>query len=125
MATPTTVIMDEGVGTFLYKIHHLDEDIIVLNLDGTEKYCFLINEASPKIANLSFVDIQWYLFSHFDIDMLTSEQKQLNKDRFDSIVRNNNWKAKEKADSGMEILLMMIFLLVLIGLAYLLCSQTN
>ncbi len=114
MATPTTVIMDEGVGTFLYKIHHLDEDIIVLNLDGTEKYCFLINEASPKIANLSFVDIQWYLFSHFDIDMLGEEQKRLNKEKVDAIVRKKELKAKDQDDDDLFLFITISAIVILV-----------
>ncbi len=75
MATPTAIIMHEGVGTFLYKIFHLDEDIIVLNLDGTENFCFLINQENKNLANSSFSDIQWYLFRHCGIDILSQEQK--------------------------------------------------
>ncbi len=69
MATPTAIIMDEGVGTFLYKIFHMDEDIIVLNLYGTANFCFLkikkirIFQTLPSlIFNGTFFDIVVLIF---------------------------------------------------------------
>ncbi len=125
MATPTAIIMDEGVGTFLYKIFHLDEDIIVLNLDGTENYCFLINDASAKIATLSFEDIQWYLFRHFDIDMLSEEQKRLNKGKLDVTLRNKELKAKEKEQDDKDLAIFLVVLgVILLIIIIIACGQS-
>ena len=77
MATDSTVIMDEGVATFLYKVVHIDDNIIVLNLDGTDNFCFLISETSTSLAKASFEDIQWYLYRKCNIDMFSPEQKRI------------------------------------------------
>ena len=95
MATESTIIMDEGVATFLYKVAHIDDNLIVLNLDGTANFCFLINEASSTLANASFEDIQWYLFRHCNIDILSQEQK--------NIVELERLKITEKERKEMEI----------------------
>ena len=76
IATESSIIMDEGVGTFLYKVAHIDDNLIVLNLDGTASLCFLINDASQTLTKATFEDIQWYLFRHCNIDILTTDQKQ-------------------------------------------------
>ena len=97
-ATESSIIMDEGVATFLYKVVHIDDNLIVLNLDGTVNFCFLINEASSSLANASFEDIQWYLFRHCNIDILTTTQKQLNQEKYTSISSSNNLKKQEQDD---------------------------
>ena len=76
IATESSIIMDEGVATFLYKVAHIDDNLIVLNLDGTDSFCFLINDASQTLTKATFEDIQWYLFRHYNIDILTIDQKQ-------------------------------------------------
>ena len=50
---------------------------MVLNLDGTDNFCFLINETSASLSKATFEDIQWYLYRNCNIDILSSEQKQL------------------------------------------------
>ena len=77
MATESSIIMDEGVATFLYKVVHVDDNLVVLNLDGTDNFCFLINEASTSLSKATFEDIQWYLYRNCNIDILSLEQKQL------------------------------------------------
>ena len=77
MATESSIIMDEGVATFLYKVVHVDDYLVVLNLDGTDNFCFLINEASASLSKATFEDIQWYLYRNCNIDILSLEQKQL------------------------------------------------
>ena len=98
MATESSIIMDEGVATFLYKVAHIDDNLIVLILDGTDSFCFLINEASSVLANASFEDIQWYLFRHCNIDIITPEQKQLNQEKYQSISVSRNIKKTEEED---------------------------
>ena len=90
MATESSIIMDEGVATFLYKVVHIDDNLIVLNLDGIDSFCFLINEASSSLANASFEDIQWYLYRYSNIDILTQEQKQLYQEKYQSISVSKN-----------------------------------
>lgn len=77
IATDSAIIMDEGVATFLYKVAHIDDNLIVLNLDGTDNFCFLINDASTSLANANFEDIQWYLYRKCNIDILNTEQKNI------------------------------------------------
>ncbi len=125
MATPTSIIMDEGVGTFLYKIVHLDEDIIVLNLDGTDNYCFLINDASSKIANTSFENFKWFLLTRCNIDMLSLEEKKDNQRRYEGIVRENNDKRlQEKDESDNEMVLSWIVFAIIILIVAVIIAQS-
>ena len=77
MATDSSLIMDEGVATFRYKVVHIDDNIVVLNLDATDNFCFLINESSQPLSNASLEDIQWYLYHNCNIDLLSPEQKHV------------------------------------------------
>lgn len=119
MATESSVIMDEGVTTFLYQIIHIDNSLIVLNLDGTDNFCFLINEASTSLAKASFKDIQWYLYRNCNIDMLTPEQKKDVNQNFINI-NNRNPLPEEKEGDAIPLIIVIIMmtmgLLIIIGL---------
>ena len=121
MATESSIIMDEGVATFLYKVVHVDDNLVVLNLDGTDNFCFLINEASSSLAKVTFEDIQWYLYRNCNIDILSPEQKEgLNKNFTDISNRNQLLEQKEGDATPLIILIIMMImgLLIIIGLLF-------
>ena len=96
LVTESSIIMDEGIAIFLYRVVHIDDNIVILNLDGTDNFCFLINDAYESLANASFEDIQWYLYRNCNIDILSPDQKQKQKEKEMTIrysynlSRNNN-----------------------------------
>ncbi len=58
------------------KIAVCDENLLVLNLDGTQEFCFLVNTTSSESKLLSYEDVQWYLIRKKDIDILNDKQKR-------------------------------------------------
>lgn len=71
MAADSTIIMEEGVATFFYKVVYIDENLVVLNLDGTDSFCFLINDSfqsfsDAPLAEILYIDLQiwknWLIF---------------------------------------------------------------
>ena len=103
IATESSLIMDEGVATFLYKVVHIDDNIVVLNLDGTDNFSFLINDASTSLNNSSFKDIQWYLYRKCNIDMLTPEQKRIDEVKYEAINYGNELKRDQLENDDQDI----------------------
>ncbi|MDE6523838.1 MAG: hypothetical protein K2L17_13565 [Muribaculaceae bacterium] len=95
IATDSAIILDEGIATFLYKVAHIDDNLIVLNLDGTDSFCFLINDTSTSLTKATLEDIQWYLYRNCDMDILSLEQKH--------IVELERLKIEETERKEMEI----------------------
>lgn len=72
----SSIIIKDEKSKLLFKVAFCDKKLLILNLDGTQEYCFLINtgeESNNKL--LSYEDIQWYLFRKYDIDILSDKQR--------------------------------------------------
>lgn len=113
IATESSIILDEGLATFLYKVIHIDENLVVLNLDGTDSFCFLINDASQSLVNANVENIQWYLYRNCRIDMLSDEQKC---SRITPITSTPIPATGEKDDPGYTVLIIAVVDIMIIGL---------
>lgn len=72
----SSLIIDDDKNKYLLKIMVCNKDIIVLNVDSTNEYSFLINSKSFVLQNASYPDIQWYLIRNCDVDILNEEQRR-------------------------------------------------
>ncbi|MDE6021619.1 MAG: hypothetical protein K2H01_11570 [Ruminococcus sp.] len=122
MATESSLIMDEGVATFLYKVIHIDDNIVVLNLDGTDNFCFLINESSQPLSNATLENIQWYLYRNCNIDLLSPEQKQLLHKKPETICVSSNTKTEELKGDATPLIILIVFGLVVIVLFFIMMT---
>lgn len=71
-----SLLIDDNQYKILFKVVVCNEEIIVLNIDSTNKYCFFINSTS-NLKNGIYEDIQWYLMRKCGFDILNREQKVL------------------------------------------------
>lgn len=71
----SSLIIDDEQSKYLLKIVVCNKDIIVLNVDSTNDYSFLINSKSSALQNPTYEDIQWYLIRNCGIDILNEEQR--------------------------------------------------
>lgn len=70
-----SLILDNQREKILFNILVCNTDIIVLNIDSTNCYCFLINAKSKSLQNVSYEKLQWYLVKKCDIDILSDLQR--------------------------------------------------
>ena len=56
-----SLILDTKREKILFNILFFNTDIIVLNIDSTNCFCFLINTKSNSLQDVSYEKIQWYL----------------------------------------------------------------
>lgn len=71
----SSIIIENDGSTLLFKIVYCDKSLLILNLDGTQEFCFLINSTNSDNKLVSYEDIQWYLIHNSNIDILTQEQR--------------------------------------------------
>lgn len=87
-----SLIIEDGRHKTLYKIVLCTKDIVVLNIDGTSYYSFLINSKST-LNDSSYENIQWYLIRKCEIDILDENQREI------FLKEKENEQKKEEAES--------------------------
>ena len=100
LAVSSSIIIDDKLNNYLLNVVACDENIVVLNLDGTQQYCFLLNTNGKVWAECDYTAIQWYLFRKCNIDILTDEQRfQYNKEKEQKrIEKQKQLRENEKLD---------------------------
>lgn len=74
----SSIIIEDGVSSRILKVVSVDKNLIMLCLSvDANEYIFLVNSKLPEVESVAFEGIQWYLKDRKNIDILTSEQKQL------------------------------------------------
>ena len=72
----TSLVIDDGQNKYLFKVIVCNENIIVLNVDSTNNYSFLIN-AKSSLKDETYENIQWYLMRKCELDILNEKQREL------------------------------------------------
>lgn len=75
MKVNSSLVIDDGDNKYMFKIIVCNKDIILLNIDSTDNYSFLINTKSEALENCNYKEIQWYLKKKCDVDIFNSEQR--------------------------------------------------
>lgn len=70
-----SLVIDNGNSKYLFKIRVFNKDIVVLNIDSTNSYTFLINSKSELLVEPTFEKIQWYLIRECQFDILSDSQR--------------------------------------------------
>ena len=71
----SSLIIDDEINKYLLKIVVCNKDIIVLNVDSTNNFSFLINAKSSVLRNPTYADIQWYLIRNCGVNILSEQQR--------------------------------------------------
>ena len=90
----SSLIIDDEINKYLLKIVVCNKDIIVLNVDSTNDYSFLINSKSFIFQNPTYEDIQWYLIRNCGVDILSEQQRN----QFAEKKRLENEKKKKEQE---------------------------
>lgn len=121
----SSLIIDDENNKYLLKIVICNKNIIVLNVDSTYDYCFLINSKSSVLRNPTYADIQWYLVRGCGIDILNEEQrKQLaaEKKHFTQMLiklkqeeEREQWKIIKVCSIAAVVVLVLLYLITLLA----------
>ncbi len=75
MKVNSSLVIDDGDNKYMFKIIVCNKDIILLNVDSTDSYSFLINTKSEALENCTYKEVQWYLKKICGVDIFNNEQR--------------------------------------------------
>lgn len=118
MKVNSSLVIDDGDNKYMFKIIVCNKDIILLNVDSTDSYSFLINTKSEALENCTYKEIQWYLKKICDVDIFNREQRI----EYENVQRKLKIKEEEESKDMLwdDIKRAGIVLAVLIGFIILL-----
>lgn len=122
----SSLVIDDEKSKYLLKVVVCNKDIVVLNVDSTNDYSFLINSKSSVLQNPTYEDIQWYLMRNCGIDILDEEQRKIFEKKITEekrIIAEGKRMIEEKKEDGQKIialLLAIVFCAITLFLAILL-----
>ena len=122
----SSLVIDDENSKYLLKVVVCNKDIVVLNVDSTSDYSFLINSKSSALQNPTYEDIQWYLMRNCGIDILDEEQREIFEKKITEekrIIAEGKRMIEEKKEKGQKIiavLLAIVFCAITLFLAILL-----
>lgn len=93
-----SLLIDDNINKYLFKVVVCNEDIIVLNIDSTNNYSFLINSRS-SLKDETYENIQWYLIRKCGLDILDEKQKNI---YLEEIKKAQSKKEKEAREKELE-----------------------
>lgn len=73
MKVNSSLIIDDGINKYMFKVIVCSKDIVFLNVDSTNNYSFLINTQSKALKDASLKDIKFFLMNEFDIDLFDND----------------------------------------------------
>lgn len=110
----SSLIIDNKKDQYLFKILWCNKELIVLNIDSTNKYCFLINSNFNALKNTSFEILQWYLIKECGIDILSESQKKQYAKEQEIIKAKKEEEDKQKNKRYLHIYFVFCFVLSLL-----------
>lgn len=115
----SSLLIEDKDNRYLLKVLVCNKDIIVLNVDSTNDYSFLINSRSSALRNPTYEDIQWYLMLNCGIDTLNDEQRnQLKKERR---IAKEVEQRKEQEQQSSQIIGLLLLMVAIVSFV-LLCQ---
>lgn len=98
MKVNSSLVIDDGDNKYMFKIIFCNKDIILLNVDSTDNYSFLINTKSEALEGCNYKEIQWYLKKRCNVDIFNKEQRI----EYENVQRKLKLKEDEKKREDMK-----------------------
>ena len=113
LAADSSIVIEDKLNNYLLNVVVCDKNIVVLKLDGTQQYCFLLRTDQLVWSQCDYEAIQNYLFLKCGVDILSEEQRL----RFESLKREEELqRIAEKKARKKEKQELMVYYLIIIGI---------
>ena len=77
MKVNSSLIIDDGINKYMFKVIVCSKDIVFLNVDSTNSYSFLINTKSKALKDAGLRDIKFFLMNNFNIDLFDDQEREV------------------------------------------------
>jgi hypothetical protein len=95
MKVNSSLIIDDGINKYMFKVIVCSNDIVFLNVDSTNNYSFLINTKSEALKDAEWKDIQWFLMKEYNIDLFDDDKERM---VFYEVQKEDEKKKQEETD---------------------------
>lgn len=75
MEVNSSLLIDDGINKYMFNVIVCCKDIIVLNIDSTNNYSFLINTKSKVLKDANWWDIRCFLMKRYDLDFFNETER--------------------------------------------------
>lgn len=94
MRVNSSLLLDDGDNKYMFKIIVCTKDLILLKIDGTDTFSFLLNTKSNYLVNATYKDIKWYLKKNCNIDIFDDKERE----EFERVQSDDIKKEKERKE---------------------------
>lgn len=94
MRVNSSLLLDDGDNKYMFKIIVCTKDLILLKIDGTDTFSFLLNTKSNNLVNATYKDIKWYLKINCNIDIFDGKERE----EFERVQSDDLKKEKERKE---------------------------
>ena len=94
MRVNSSLLLDDGDNKCMFKIIVRTKDLILLKIDGTDTFSFLLNTKSNNLVNATYKDIKWYLKKNCNIDIFDGKERE----EFERVQSDDIKKEKERKE---------------------------
>ena len=94
MRVNSSLLLDDGDNKCMFKIIVCTKDLILLKIDGTDTFSFLLNTKSNNLVNATYKDIKWYLKKNCNIDIFDGKERE----EFERVQSDDIKKEKERKE---------------------------
>lgn len=101
MKVNSSLIIDDGINKYMFKVIVCSKDIVFLNVDSTNSYSFLINTKSKALKDAGLRDIKFFLMNNFNIDLFDDQEREVYNETKKEIERK---KQEEKDRKSKNVL---------------------
>ncbi len=109
------MVIDDTQNKYLFKIIECNNEIIILNIDGTDTYSFLINtKISSQIE--TYEALQWYLIQKYNLDILNEEQRNIYIKEKNEKIEQQQLKNKQTTNQILILICIICFGFICFGI---------
>lgn len=94
MRVNSSLLLDDDDNKCMFKIIVCTKDLILLKIDGTDTFSFLLNTKSNNLVNATYKDIKWYLKKNCNIDIFDGKERE----EFERVQSDDIKKEKERKE---------------------------
>lgn len=110
----SSLLIEDKDNRYLLKVLVCNKDIIVLNVDSTNDYSFLINSKSSVLQNPTYEDIQWYLMLNCGIDTLNDAQINQLREKKRISEQRKEQDQEQQSSQIIGLLLLMVAIVIFV-----------
>lgn len=125
MKVNSSLIIDDGINKYMFKVVVCSKDIVFLNVDSTNSYSFLINTKSKALKDASLKDIKFFLMNNFNIDLFDDQEREFYNETQKEIERIKQEEENRKSQNVLKWFGLIVAIIICFGVVIRVIEHTE